>query len=131
MPRVIKKYANRRLYDTEASSYITLDDVKALIINEEDIQIVSAKDETDLTNQVLLQVVGEAENPIMTNFILKNMIRFYHGNQHQPFIEYMEQALKWYQQHPAMGFQDAVQNWVDFSQNQFSNWQKMMGLENV
>src|SRR3546814_172871 len=59
--RVIKKYPNRRLYDTDISSYITIEDVRQLIVDGEDFEVRDAKSGDDLTRQVLLQIIAEHE----------------------------------------------------------------------
>src|SRR3989304_1375022 len=78
--RLIKKYPNRRLYDTKTSTYITLADVKALVLKHEDFQIVDAKSNDDLTRQILLQIILEEEAggaPMFSSEILTQFIRFY------------------------------------------------------
>jgi polyhydroxyalkanoate synthesis repressor PhaR len=80
--RVIKKYPNRRLYDTATSCYITLVDVKQLVLDTIDIQIVDAKSGEDITRSVLLQVIMEEEAggmPMFSYDVLTQIIRFY-GN---------------------------------------------------
>ena len=80
--RLIKKYPNRRLYDTRTSSYITLADVKELVLNNELFQVVDAKTSEDLTRSILLQIILEEEAggaPMFTSDLLSHMIRFY-GN---------------------------------------------------
>ena len=59
MPRIIKKYANRRLYDTHESKYITLEELKKLIVDGHSVQIVDAKSQKDISREVLLQLVAE------------------------------------------------------------------------
>lgn len=78
--RVIKKYPNRRLYDTHTSSYITLSDVKQLVLDGIDISIVDAKTNEDLTRSVLLQIILEEEAggmPMFSYDVLTQIIRFY------------------------------------------------------
>ena len=78
--RIIKKYPNRRLYDTATSSYITLEDVKQLVLDNIDIQIEDAKTHDDLTQSVLLQIILEEESrgaPLFTYEVLTRIIRFY------------------------------------------------------
>ena len=97
MPRLIRKYANRRLYDTEASHYITLDDLKELIISGEEIQVLEAKSNTNLTREVLLQLVAEQEHlgvPILNEGILTSLIRFYGHPMQGLASRYLEQALE-------------------------------------
>lgn len=91
--RVIKKYPNRRLYDTATSSYITLSDVKQLVIEHVHIQVLDAKTQEDITRQVLLQIILDEENggvPMFSNEVLTQFIRFYgHAMQQMmgPFLE--------------------------------------------
>ena len=78
--RLIKKYPNRRLYDTETSTYITLADVKQLVLEQEDFQVLDAKTQEDLTRSILLQIILEEEAggiPMFTSPMLGHMIRFY------------------------------------------------------
>ena len=78
--RLIKKYPNRRLYDTETSTYITLADVKQLVLGQEEFQVIDAKSQEDLTRSILLQIILEEESggiPMFTSPMLTHMIRFY------------------------------------------------------
>ncbi len=78
--RLIKKYPNRRLYDTQTSSYITLADVKQLVLNNEDFTVVDAKSEEDLTRSILLQIILEEEangSPMFSSGALAQIIRYY------------------------------------------------------
>ncbi|MBY0345487.1 MAG: polyhydroxyalkanoate synthesis repressor PhaR [Neisseriaceae bacterium] len=91
--RVIKKYPNRRLYDTTTSSYITLVDVKQLILEFAQIKVIDAKTEKDITRTILLQIVLEEETgvePLFSADVLLQFIRFYgHASQSLmgPFLE--------------------------------------------
>jgi polyhydroxyalkanoate synthesis repressor PhaR len=91
--RLIKKYPNRRLYDTRTSTYITLVDVKELVIKHEDFQVVDAKTGDDLTRSILLQIILEEEAagaPMFSSDVLAQMIRFY-GNAMQGMMgQYLE-----------------------------------------
>ena len=95
--RLIKKYPNRRLYDTRTSSYITLADVKELVLNNEIFQVVDAKTSEDLTRSILLQIILEEEAggaPMFTSDLLSHMIRFY-GNAMQGMMgKYLESNIK-------------------------------------
>ena len=78
--RVIKKYPNRRLYDTRTSSYITLSEIKHLVMDTELFSVVDAKTSEDLTRSILLQIILEEESngsPMFTIPVLSNIIRFY------------------------------------------------------
>lgn len=95
--RLIKKYPNRRLYDTRTSSYITLADVKDLVLGNDEFQVVDAKSGEDLTRSILLQIILEEEAggaPMFTSDLLAHMIRFY-GNAMQGMMgKYLENNIK-------------------------------------
>jgi len=79
-PRVLKKYPNRRLYDTRSSSYITLADVKRMVLAGEAFEVRDAKTAEDLTRSILLQIILEEESggvPMFSTSMLANIIRFY------------------------------------------------------
>lgn len=79
-PRVLKKYPNRRLYDTETSSYITLADVKRMVLDGETFEVRDAKTGDDLTRSILLQIILEEETggvPMFSTQTLAQIIRFY------------------------------------------------------
>jgi len=78
--RLIKKYPNRRLYDTQTSSYITLTDVKQLVLDNEEFTVVDAKSAEDLTRSILLQIILEEEAngaPMFSTVVLAQIIRYY------------------------------------------------------
>ncbi|WP_348697724.1 polyhydroxyalkanoate synthesis repressor PhaR [Duganella fentianensis] len=78
--RLIKKYPNRRLYDTQTSSYITLTDVKQLVLDNEQFTVVDAKTNEDLSRSILLQIILEEEAsgvPMFSTDVLAQIIRFY------------------------------------------------------
>ncbi len=95
--RIIKKYPNRRLYDTANSGYITLADVKQMVLEFIDFQVIDAKSGDDLTRSILLQIILEEESvgvPMFSSEMLSQMIRFY-GNALQGIMgNYMEQNVK-------------------------------------
>jgi len=95
--RLIKKYPNRRLYDTQTSSYITLADVKELVLDHGCFQVVDAKTGEELTRNILLQIILEEEAggaPMFTSDLLSQMIRFY-GNAMQGMMgKYLENNIK-------------------------------------
>ena len=97
MPRTIKKYPNRRLYDTETSQYMTLDDLRELVKQGAEIQVIDSKTKEDITRSVLLQIILEQEesgNPILTEQLLTQFIRFY-GDAMQTFMgPYLEKSLQ-------------------------------------
>ncbi len=94
--RIIKKYPNRRLYDTEISKYVTLNDVRQLIIDREPVKVLDAKSKEDLTRSVLLQIILEQEDgePIMSAEMLEQLIRFYGDPFQHNFASYLETSVK-------------------------------------
>jgi polyhydroxyalkanoate synthesis repressor PhaR len=95
--RVIKKYPNRRLYDTKLSKYITLADVKQLVMDKIPFCIQDAKSEEDLTRSILLQIIMEQEeggDPIFSSHVLEQLIRFYDGSLQHMVGSYLEQSFK-------------------------------------
>lgn len=95
--RIIKKYPNRRLYDTEISSYITLEEVRQLVLDNEDFEVRDAKSGEDLTRSVLLQIISEHEDkgqPMLSPQLLSQIIRFY-GDSLQGFMgNYLERSMQ-------------------------------------
>jgi polyhydroxyalkanoate synthesis repressor PhaR len=95
--RLIKKYPNRRLYDTQTSSYITLQEVKAFVVAGEVFKVVEAKTNEDLTRSILLQIILEEESggvPMFSEVALANIIRFY-GHAMQGFMgNYLEKNVQ-------------------------------------
>lgn len=95
--RVIKKYPNRRLYDTKTSSYITLAEIKQLVMDSEPFSVVDAKSSEDISRSILLQIILEEEaggSPMFTAPVLENIIRFY-GNTMQGFMGgYLEKNMQ-------------------------------------
>ena len=95
-PRIIKKYPNRRLYDTETSSYITLADVKRLVLEQVVFRVEDAKTREDLTRSILLQIILEEESvgaPMFSSDMLSQIIRFY-GNAMQGMMgSYLEKNI--------------------------------------
>ncbi len=98
--RLIKKYPNRRLYDTKTSSYITLADVKQMVLKQEEFQVVDAKSGDELTRQILLQIILEEESggvPMFSSNLLSQMIRSY-GNAMQGMMgTYLEKNIRAFQ----------------------------------
>lgn len=96
-PRVIKKYPNRRLYDTVVSSYITLEDVKQLVLERAEFHVIDARTNTDITRGILLQIISEQEeqgSPIFTTDVLAHIIRFYGDTLQGMMGNYLEKSLQ-------------------------------------
>jgi polyhydroxyalkanoate synthesis repressor PhaR len=96
-PRVIKKYPNRRLYDTVESRYITLADVRRLVVERIEFVVVDKKNNADITRSILLQVIAEQEHlaePILSQDFMVNVIRAYGTNVQGLVSGHLEQNLK-------------------------------------
>jgi polyhydroxyalkanoate synthesis repressor PhaR len=96
-PRVIKKYPNRRLYDTAESRYITLADIRKLVIDRVDFVVIDKKSQEDITRSILLQVIAEQEQvaePVMSRDFLAHVIRSYGGAMQGVMGSYLEQSMK-------------------------------------
>ncbi|MGM0535990.1 MAG: polyhydroxyalkanoate synthesis repressor PhaR [Pseudomonadota bacterium] len=97
--RVIRKYANRRLYDTEQSRYVTLEDLRGLILDEVPFRVEDAKSGEDLTRTILLSIIIEQEQAdgdaqVFSNDLLAQFIRVYDMAQPLPLARYLEQGTK-------------------------------------
>jgi len=102
--RLLKKYPNRRLYDTRISSYVTLDDVRQLVLDGEQFEVREARSDQDITRLVLMQIIAEREGegqPMLTTGSLQLMIRFYGDPLHGFMSRYIERSLQLFleQQH--------------------------------
>ncbi len=96
-PRILKKYPNRRLYDTQLSSYITLADVKAMVLSAQHFEVRDAKTGEDLTRSILLQIILEEETggvPIFSAPMLSQLIRFYGHSMQGMMGSYLEKNLQ-------------------------------------
>src|SRR5688572_31225427 len=95
-PRIIKKYPNRRLYDTETSTYITLAEVKDLVLGYKEFQVQDAKTGDDLTRAILLQIILEEESggvPMFSTDMLANIIRYYGHSMQGLMGSYLERSI--------------------------------------
>jgi polyhydroxyalkanoate synthesis repressor PhaR len=94
---VIKKYPNRRLYDSSQSKYVNLDFIKVLINDRVEFKIVDSKTDADLTKSVLLQIISESESnehqSLLTDVLLKQLIRFYDSDMEVFVRQYLEQSI--------------------------------------
>ncbi|HEU0229644.1 MAG TPA: polyhydroxyalkanoate synthesis repressor PhaR [Burkholderiaceae bacterium] len=136
--RLIKKYPNRRLYDTQTSTYITLSDVKQLVLDNAAFQVVDAKSGDDLTRSILLQIILEEESggvPMFSATALSQIIRFYgHAMQGvmgtflekniQAFMDIQERVAE--QSKGVYGGQFGPEAWAQFMNVQTPILQNMM-----
>jgi polyhydroxyalkanoate synthesis repressor PhaR len=141
-PRSIKKYPNRRLYDTEESRYITLADIRRLVVEDVPFTVTDQKTGADITRSILLQVISDEETngqPIMTRDFLSEMIRAYSRSMPGFVGSYLEQSLRVFlrqQQQlraqiggdPMAPVRDlAQQNWNQWVNMQQEMWKAMLG----
>lgn len=123
----IKKYPNRRLYDTSRSQYVNLDYIKTLINERAEFQVVDSKTDDDITKTILLQIISESETnehqSLLTNSLLKQLIRFYDSDMQYFVRQYLEQSLiSFIEQQDKM--QGMMKNMVETSP--FGMFSKMM-----
>ena len=135
-PRIIKKYPNRRLYDTEVSRYVTLEDVRNLVLEEVPFQIRDARTNEDLTRSILLQIIMEQEadgEPMFSEQVLVNIIRSYGDSLQGMMASYLERSLNLFLEQQArvqdqmktvMG-SDPLSMMREVTERNLSIWQEM------
>jgi len=126
--RLIKKYPNRRLYDTHSSSHVTLVDIRQMVLDEQPFQVVDAKSGEDLTRSILMQIIQEAESdgePIFSSDMLRSIIRFY-GPFQGMFGGYLEQSIQAILTIQNQAGTQSSQAWTDFMQKQAPVMQNLM-----
>ena len=119
-PRIIKKYPNRRLYDTETSTYITLAEVKDLVLGYKEFQVQDAKTGDDLTRAILLQIILEEESggvPMFSTDMLANIIRYYGHSMQGLMGSYLERSI--------FAFHEAQKRFQEQAQNVYGELPKM------
>lgn len=131
--RIIKKYPNRRLYDTEKSAYIKLAEVHQLIREGKDFKVVDANSGEDITRSILIQIIIEQESgdkPVFTTDMLFKFIRAYEESSHGLFGEFLEKNLQFFaeQQKQALGMMDMTsvpRMMQDMAERNLALWQDM------
>jgi len=130
--RLIKKYPNRRLYDTKTSSYITLADVKQMVLKNEAFQVLDAKSNEDLSRQILLQIILDEESsgmPMFSSELLSQMIRSY-GSAMQGFMgSYLEKNLEGFQQMQKALQEQSQKLYGDGSRSSNEIWAQFMNMQ--
>ena len=131
MTRVIKKYPNRRLYDTDKSCYITLSNVKELVMAGIDFKVIDTNSSEDLTRSMLLQIIMEDEThgkPIFSAKTLAQLIKFYGGTAQGVFGQYLEESLSALANQQDLftsNSQAPMQNISDIAQKNIKMWTDM------
>jgi polyhydroxyalkanoate synthesis repressor PhaR len=135
--RLIKKYPNRRLYDTQVSRYITVADVRDLVMQGIEFKVVDANSNEDITRSTLLQIIMEQESegqPLFTANILSKMIRFYGDSVQGVFSTYLEKSLELFveqqtrmqrQVRDMMGGNTPFELMADLTQRNLEIWREM------
>jgi len=142
-PRIIKKYPNRRLYDTERSCYITVDAVRVLVLEGVQFRVIDTQTEEDITRNILIQIITEHESGKQATFttdMLTRFIRLSHDTAQEVFSRYFDQSMNLFleqQQLVREQMQDALtgktlsgiaQQNLEFWQNVQENFLKAAGL---
>ena len=132
--RIIKKYPNRRLYDTHLSQYITLIDILELVKSETTFQVLDAKSGHDLTRSILLQIITDQEeqtHPLLTSDMLQSIIGFYDDPMHGMLSRYLEHSVAVFKDHLAdlkspmnslLGSETQVNILHDLAENTIETW---------
>ena len=135
-PRIIKKYPNRRLYDTEVSRYVTLEDVRLLVLQEVSFQVRDARTNEDLTRSILLQIIMEREaggEPMFSEQVLEKIIRAYGDSLQGMMASYLERSLNLFIEQQTQ-IQDRMQTMMgndplsvmrEMTERNLSIWQEM------
>jgi len=138
-PRIIKKYPNRRLYDTNSSRYVTLAEVRQLVVDAVPFVVIEKKTEEDITRSILLQIILDQEsetNPLFSNENLERFIRYYKTAPEQGFSEFIGQSLQFFHEQQrdfnktmeGLAGQNPMSAWTDLTKKNMEAWNKMMGI---
>lgn len=135
--RLIKKYPNRRLYDTTESRYITLEEVKKLVMESIPFRVVDSQTEADLTRSILLQIIMEQESggrPLFTVAMLERFIRFYGDATQAALTNFLDMSLEMFlrqqreftgQMQQAPWASNPMDFWMKLGQQNMALWQEM------
>lgn len=137
-PRILKKYSNRRLYDTNLSKYVTLADVRDLVLDNEEFVVRDAKNDQDITRGILLQIIVEQEEnergqPLFTIDVLQRIIRIYEDSLQEVLAKYLDrnigliarQQQRFRQQMHNVVVRDPVNFLCELTQQNLSLWEDM------
>ncbi len=134
--RVIRKYPNRRLYDTERSTYVTLEGIRQLVLDNIPFQVVDKQSSEDITRSVLLQIISEAEGdslPVFSTEVLQQIIRFYGGALQGVLGEYLTQSMALFveQQSHLHTPIDPVALLGDLTQKNIAFWASLLPINRI
>lgn len=135
--RLIKKYPNRRLYDTSESRYITLDEVREMVLQEIPFKVVDRQSTEDITRNILLQIIMEQESggePLFSADILSRFIKNYGVAAHSGFSEYLDTSLRFFSEQQRTVQEQVgkalegtpMDYWVKLGERNIKIWQDMI-----
>ena len=135
--RLIKKYPNRRLYDTTESRYITLEEVREMVLKEIPFKVVDRQSEEDITRNILLQIIMEQESggePLFSADVLSRFIRNYGEAARSGFAEYLDTSLRFFteqqnviQEQMGKALESTPMDyWVKLGEQNMKIWQDMI-----
>lgn len=136
--RLIKKYPNRRLYDTTESRYITLDEVRQMVLQEIPFKVIDRQSEEDITRNILLQIIMEQESggePLFSADVLARFIRNYREAAQTGFAEYLDTSLRFFseqqksiQEQMGKAFEGTPMDyWMKLGEQNMKLWSDMLG----
>ncbi len=136
-PRIIKKYPNRRLYDTTDSKYVTLAHIRELLLAGEQVQVFDSISEEEITRQILMQIITDQENsdsPLFSTDLLAKLIRLYQGTVPNMFHEHMEKSFDMFLQQQSLyqqqvrsmlGTEDPLKAFSELTRKNLETWREM------
>ena len=136
--KIIKKYANRTMYDTSQSKYISLTDLKRYVMKEIPFEVREAKSQKDITRQVLLQIIADEESagtPLFTSEVLTRFIRMYGNSAKTNYSGFLDQISQFLEQQTTQFFEqipgvkpktdfNSMTAWAEFAKQNMENWQE-------
>ncbi len=134
--RLIKKYPNRRLYDTAESAYVTLEQVRQMVLDEIPFRVIDQKSRDDITRMILMQIIMEQETdgkPLFTVDMLNKFIRNYDTDTQQQFTDFIAQSMNMFATQQSIFAEQVnktfkgtpMEAWAEFGNSQMKAWQKV------
>lgn len=130
--RIIKKYPNRRLYDTERSKYITVSDVRSMVLSGVRFKVIDSNTKENITRQILMQIIIEEEaagKPLFSADMLSQLIRFYGGTMQGMFTQYLEESFKIFshqqQEQAGLAPENPIEALSTMTQKNLEMWNEM------
>ena len=135
-PKLIKKYPNRRLYDTAQSAYLTLEQIRAMVLDGVPFKVVEQKTGDDITRNILMQIIVEQETdgaPMFTVDMLNTFIRAYGTETQQQFTDFVAQSMDVFARQQSIFVSQMghalkgapMETWAEFGKSQMQAWRKI------